>query len=157
MSFLATGSGLVNSEYIVKLDHVLPHKHDAFLATLHDGSTVRLTGGTDAIQTALLPIIAAAPGFRVAIAIEDGTGAIVDIETSEIVGWRIQDYLAPTPITCNGAEELSGPKAVITPSGKVWEWQNEREAQNIDEWQKMVTGEAVAKALSKQREKEAVS
>jgi hypothetical protein len=75
----------------------------------------------------------------------------------EIVGWRIQDYIAPTPITCNGAEELGGPKAVITPSGKVWEWQNEREAQNIDEWQNMVTGEAVVKALSKQREKETAS
>ena len=34
MSFLATGSGLVNSDYIAKLDHVLPHKHDAFLARL---------------------------------------------------------------------------------------------------------------------------
>lgn len=90
-------------------------------ATLDDGTDAMLAGYIDEIERALLPVVAAAPGFTVLRYGELPDGESPLIERLPIVAWRIDRGFA-LPVTPDDDDEdiysfvMSG---VLTPEGQV--------------------------------------
>ena len=114
--FLQSESGMVNADQIVQI----MYRGGAALATLRDGSYLKLSDDMDEINKQLLPVVAAAPGYTLLqyYAQEDGVEAI--ISRTSIVAWRIdRDIAIPvTPDDDDNAFNRIG-YGVLLPDGQV--------------------------------------
>jgi hypothetical protein len=113
---LETG-GRVNADQIVQITY----RGSGALATLRDGSYLKLSANMDEIEKELLPVVAAAPGYTLLqyYAQEDGVEAI--ITRTSIVAWRIDRDIA-IPVTPDNDDDDCSNRieyGVLLPDGQV--------------------------------------
>jgi hypothetical protein len=119
--FLSTGVSLVNADRIDRIEVGEQHgERWGSSATLRDGTSLPLIDDIDEIEKALLPVVAAAPGFTFLRYYIDWDESGPGIERMPIVAWRIDGATALPVIPDDASTEGNCiGSGVLLPDGQV--------------------------------------